>query len=280
MGNCPCAKEQLNKSCKSLIISNRIITNDNKLQQNLKETNNDKINIDNQSVFDKSLNISYDKDIENFNSLNINPKLSRANKINFDYLISINSEFSASDFVFEINKARQNCKVYSFKIKTLKKKIKFDNKNSENYLMINEKKIILRNDFINFDKSSIYLEDLYNELESKFKILLQLIHIDELKIPFNNDLNINDNNYIALYVEKLKNKYKGVYEIIDYFSLISINDPEIFTFVNCIGENNDNTNNNKKEILKLIFDKDIKYISLNYKTIQDNNCIINILFAK
>lgn len=208
-----------------------------------------------------------------------NPFLLRSTPIRENYLIEINAEYFANDFFDEINKARQNCKSYSYKISKLKDNIQIDEDYLGNFLTINNKRVNLSKGKEVFEESSKFLENLYNKLESNFKILKKLEFIDELRIPFPEEENIScmciDSFYVSSCVEKLRKKFEGKYIILDYIFQISINDPEIFTFLSCIGENQKNM-----ELLKIIFDEEIRFISINHKAINGNKCFIYLLFAK
>jgi hypothetical protein len=227
-----------------------------------------------------------------------------------NYLISINAEYTERSFLSEINLARQNCKSYSYKITNLKKKIEFDNIEKENFLIINDKKVIITIGINKFDEANKSLTDLFNNLENKLKILKSYELIDELKIPFpnvnnnnnnyneldinrninrniniNNQINFNDKNYLNSYVDFLKKKFEGKFIIVDYFYEICYNDPEIFTFLNTIGEYDydnveENFKNENNKMINLLFNEEIKYISINHKKLNNELCLIYMVFAK
>ena len=216
-----------------------------------------------------------------------------------DYLITINADYTKGSFISEINFARQNCKSYSNKIRNFKKKIEYDEVQKENFISINYKKVFFSKELNSFDKASNYLENLHSDLENKFQILKNLEIIDELKIPFPNEdnkkININNQkkflnkNYLNSHIDLLKKKFEGKFYIVDYFFDICFNDPEVFVFLNTIGEydyenveedlKNENENENNK-MLNLLFNEDIKYISVNHKKLDKDFCLIYLVFAK
>jgi len=264
-----CTKTTIVRNNTFIVSSGNIVVRKYELDQLYESTN-----ISNKSINNKQNN---DKNIPNLNNDN-----DRGRKKD-EYLITFNSEFHANVFIDEINKSRQNCKAYSFNILQLKNRVKFDDENYENFLIMNNKRVNLTKGKINFDYSSKYLNELYFNLENKFKNLKNFEIINEMKIPFpdEEDKNPLEKTYVSSCVDKLKKKFEGKYEIIDYFFEICLNDPEIFTFLNAISEfDEDDEYVDNKKMLKLMFNEEIKYISINHKKLDEDKCLIYLLFAK
>ena len=110
-----------------------------------------------------------------------------------------------------------------------------------------------------------------------FRILNKLENVEELKIPFpeKNMKDCIDSEYISKCMEKLSEKVEGKYNLLEFYFTMCVDDPEIAIILSIIDEGS-----NEKEMQKMIFSDEVKYIGVNYKKIEDNKSVIYMVFAK
>ena len=180
----------------------------------------------------------------------------------------------AVELYIQINKLRNNCMTFSQKIDYYSNFI--EEKNGNKYLEVK-----IGDSFSNcklveglpaFKETIKFLDNFYKENSS----LQRLKHITELKIPFPKDSSlINDKNYIQSKAESIKKKLKGKYEVTGYTYDITYKDAEITTVMQIVDDNFGNKNRRKN-----LLNKEIKYIGINYKEINEEKYAVYILLAK
>lgn len=172
------------------------------------------------------------------------------------FLILPNKEdYFTEDFVLEINKARLNIPKYSKKIKSLSKKIE-----TNSYLLYKKEKIYISGGKEAFFNCSNYLNNLNNYLKNEKIYLKEIINLDELKMPFPEDLeDWNNDDFISRSMKNLKEKFKGKYYLKEFiFKKCEINDGEISAILSILNEENIIDGN-------IFLNKEIKYIGINIK---------------
>lgn len=178
------------------------------------------------------------------------------------------------DFVHEINKARVNIPKYSKKIKDLSRKIETDS-SKEKYLVYKKEKISIIGGTPAFINCSINLYDLNNKLKKDKTYLQEIKLIDELKMPFPEDLkDWEDDYFITQSMKNLEKKVRGRYNLKEFISKkCEIMDGEISAILSIINEENNNDGKN------IFFSKEINYIGINIKKIEQNSIILYINFG-
>ena len=122
-------------------------------------------------------------------------------------------------------------------------------------------------------KEAIKFLELYYK---KYSSLKRLIHVSELKIPFPQDLKlVEDNNYIKNKAYEIQKKLKDKYEITGYTYDITYKDAELSTIMQIVDDNYGNKNRRNN-----LLNKDINYIGINYKQLNDEQYAVYILLAK
>jgi hypothetical protein len=185
----------------------------------------------------------------------------------------IEMDFAVEIFI-QINTLRNNCLAYTKKIDFFSKFI--EEIKGEKFLTLE------MNDFISnsilvqglpaFKEAIKFLEIYYK----KYSTLDRLVHINDLKIPFPNDVKLLiDKNYIHNKAEEIKKKFKGKYEVTGYTYDITFKDAELTTIMQIVDDNYGNKNRRNN-----LLNKDIKYIGINYKKLNDEQYAVYILLAK
>ena len=208
--------------------------------------------------------------------LNIPQELINCDEGNYHLILPGKKLNFCNDFVDEINKARYNCLEYSKKINKFAEKIQTDHNTSQQYICLNDNyKIYLQRGKSAFKECSNYLTKLYTDMEEKFSFLKEIKKIDELALPFPGQQNKYEESFnISNIKSDLKKEVEGRYDILDYQFEACVNDSEISFIFFLVDDSSYN-----KEIRDLIFDKNVKYIGVNYKNIDVNLGAINLVFA-
>lgn len=185
----------------------------------------------------------------------------------------INSKQSLSPGILllkEINTARINPKAYSIKISNLQSLIKYNPLNNKYYISYNDNtKIKIKTGTKGIKHCVDYL------LSLQSFTLLPLIHINELKLPFPNNPELYlDKAYIKSQLSLLQRKYNHIYTIVNFH--YDINTEPIASALSQIID--DSYSNYQRRYN--IFNKDIKYISINYEEATNGKYIYYIVFAK
>jgi hypothetical protein len=179
------------------------------------------------------------------------------------------------DYIHEINKARLNCKKYSKEIENLILKIQIDKDTKEQFFMFNNEKIYINSGALSLVECIKYLENLYNKFKKDKKFLKEIKNIEELKMPFPEDIEKwNDEDTIKKEMKKLKEKLKGKYRLKEFiYKKFNFNDGQILGILSLISSDMNN------DIRNVIFNTKIKYIGINYKKIDEKSSIVYINFA-
>lgn len=195
------------------------------------------------------------------------------------FLVLPNKEYNfIDDFVHEINKARLNPEKYSSEIKDLIEKIQTDPKTKEQFFMINGQKIYVDSGKVALIECVKYLKNLYIKFKKEKKFLKEIKNIEELKIPFPEDNieNWNNDEFVRNSMRNLMKKSVGKYNLKKFHSMKYVNNPKISAIMSVI----DNSDENEKRIRENIFNSEIKYIGMNIKIIDENSCLIYLVFAE
>ena len=115
---------------------------------------------------------------------------------------------------------------------------------------------------------------MHSELENEFKILKEIQQINELKIDFPEDINNwNNENFIKKSKEKLAKKIEGKFDLIEFHYMKTIFNPEISVILQLF----QNFDFNETCIF---LNKDVKYIGINLRVIDQNICVVYLVFTK
>jgi hypothetical protein len=185
----------------------------------------------------------------------------------------IEMDFAVEIFI-QINTLRNNCLAYTKKIDFFSKFIEEINGDKFLTLEMNDfiSNSILVQGLPSFKEAIKFLEIYYK----KYSTLNRLVHISDLKIPFPNDVKlVIDKNYIHNKAEEIKKKFKGKYEVTGYTYDITYKDAELTTIMQIVDDNYGNKNRRHN-----LLNKDIKYIGINYKKLNDEQYAVYILLAK
>lgn len=185
-------------------------------------------------------------------------------------------DFFATDFLDEINLAMYDMPLYSRQLEKLLEKIR-----KKNNIYSLEIKILKNNYFFPLKKGISPLfecMEFFQNFGTVRKEKLKLI--DDLSVPFlnidyeNPNLNEKKKYFNRKYIEKLGKKYLEKYKIISFCTIKCANFPKYAFIFSVMDEGN-----NEKEIRRLFFDKDTKYLGISYKNLGGNVCRLNITFA-
>ena len=185
----------------------------------------------------------------------------------------IERDFAVELFI-QINKLRNNCLSYSKKIDFFSKFV--EEIEGEKYLSLEMTEFISNSKLVEglpaFKEAIKFLELYYK----KYSSLKRLIHVSELKIPFPQDLKlVEDNNYIKNKAYEIQKKLKDKYEITGYTYDITYKDAELSTIMQIVDDNYGNKNRRNN-----LLNKDINYIGINHKQLNDEQYAVYILLAK
>lgn len=178
-------------------------------------------------------------------------------------------------FFGEILTCRENVLNYSKKIENYMQLIRREKK--EIILEVMQNNFIAKNRLVTgkpaFREAIKHLQYL-NEEKINFK---RLEFVEDLKIPFPyRDVEKAKNfSFIKKQYEKLKEKFKGKYELTNFHFDISYKNPEISTIMQIV---DDSFGSKKRQ--SNILDKYNKYIGISYGEIGNDRIIIYYVFAK
>jgi hypothetical protein len=136
------------------------------------------------------------------------------------------------------------------------------------------------NDISNFEEK--FREKLFKSVQSDNFPNIELIHLEELMIPFpniteENDLEkISNNDYLNNIIREIKRKLEGKY-LIKKCEVYFNTKENILKIMSDEDINNNNINNNIIIINNNY--KEVKYIGINFKMIKENIYVIYFLFA-
>jgi len=200
-------------------------------------------------------------------------KLKKFQEKNLENGVLIERDFAVELFI-QINKLRNNCLSYSKKIDYYSKFI--EEINGDKFLVLEIGEYTSNSSLLEglsaFKEAIIFLEKFYKDNSS----LNRLVHKNELKIPFPKDLTLVDNiDYIKYKAEEIKKKLKGQYDVTGFTYDITYKDAEITTLMQIVDDNHGNKNRRKN-----LLNKEIKYIGINYKELNDGKYAVYILLAK
>jgi hypothetical protein len=172
--------------------------------------------------------------------------------------------------VEEINLARLDFKKYSKKIDTYQKLIKTNKLTKRKFLPNQEGDIYLPKGEKGFEDCSNYLKKRYKEMKFKDEYPKKLTYLNELKFPLlKHEINFNQ-MYIETSIKNLRKKYKGIYDIINFFvSFKSLSDPEISTMLQIVDE----------ETREILLKNTTRYIGVSHGKMKDGTYIVYLLLA-
>ena len=214
------------------------------------------------------------ENINNFNNINDSQESQKNSKDVLDKYFNLpkrNNDNFDKDFLVEINKLRINPNEFSIKIDNYVNSIKFNLFTKEKYFLFDNYPIYLNIGEKELFNCSNFLKNKPNDNNLK-----ELEIIEELKIPFPEFINNWDNsNYINKELIKLREKIKDKYTIIEFDYYKTIPSAEISTILSIFNQDN-NIEINKN----LIFSKEVKYVGINFKSIDEVNICLYLIFAK
>lgn len=178
----------------------------------------------------------------------------------------------SKDLLKEINQVRFNSKAYSKKIENFANNLKTNFFTKEKYFLFENYPIYINVGEKEFTECSAFLNKLY--LENKN--LSELEILEELKVPFPEDINNwDDDKYIKNTLKKLYENKKIKLDLVEFSYFIGINNPEILVILSLL-----NKDVSKNSIRSTIFMTDIKNVGINYKNIEENYNVFYISFAR
>jgi len=200
-------------------------------------------------------------------------KLKKFHEKNLKNGVLIERDFAVELFI-QINKLRNNCLSYSKKIEFFSKFI--EEINGDKFLAIEMGEYTSNCSLVEglpaFKEAITFMEKFYKDNSS----LNRLTHINELKIPFPKDLTlVNNIDYIKYRTEGIKKKLEGQYDVTGFTYDITYKDAEITTIMQIVDDNYGNKNRRKN-----LLNKEIKYIGINCKELNDGQYAVYILLAK
>jgi len=171
------------------------------------------------------------------------------------------------DYLHEINIARFDTKKFSKKIKNLKSKIYIDLSTKEEFLKYKNEEIYITEGESALTECSTFLDNLDKKVHLK-----EIENIEELKMPCPKDIeNWKNDDYIKKAMKKLGEKVKGKYQLMNFFGMKCTHDGEINALLNIIED---------KSIKDYIFDKNLKYIGIDIRELDEKFLAVYINFAK
>lgn len=217
-------------------------------------------------------------------------ELQRAKPINYieESQIQIQIDNSGSESELEYNNNKNNNSSVEYSLKDIKlsqsdMSLYQKEKNRKNKCYIhsffskekNNMKNLLQSNKKYFEEK--FREKLFKSIHSEEFPNSELIHLDELMIPFPEDNDFdktNCNDYLKKCIEEIKLKVKGKYLINKSQVYETTRKEAIGYLIN--SSNNDNYKNSNDDSFYL---EDNKYIGINFKNIKDDTYVIYFLYA-
>lgn len=168
----------------------------------------------------------------------------------------------------------------------IKERFSLDNEGSKNNSSSKRSSLFKKEEPIPLitEKDNFFEEILREKLLKKSEeenFMLNLIHLDELKIPFPKDLKkFDDELYTSNCICEIEKKLKGKYKI-EKGNLDTLTRESVIDFVN---KKEENVSDNIKNILlknKYVSEQEIykNYVGINFKNIDKDTYVIYYLFA-
>ena len=225
-------------------------------------------------------NLNFDNNsFDNFNNNEINKEIVK--EINKDFLFEhflINifkrDENFTKNLTEELNQLRTNPKNYAKKIEEFIKNINESYFFDDNYILFENFPIYLKEGKKEFIEISNLLKNEQNGNEN----LLELENREDLKIPFPEFMDEWDNNdYINFIMKKFIEENIEKYELVEFIYIRTVQNAEISAILNLVNEDFDK---DMGKMRSCIFKKEIKYVGINYKEIDENYCALYIILAQ